>query len=232
MRTASLFTDEPPAKPPSTMQVVEQLRDADEDFEWYPTTRRMVEVVSRNIDKDYGAIMDIGAGDGRVLAMLAEKCTHATLYAIEKSPILLQQQPEAVVPVGTEFFEQDLMSLPVDVIFCNPPYSQFGAWASRIIETAHAHKVFLVLPQRWKESAEIKAALKARGATARTIHEDNFLDAERCARGVVHIVRIDLGDQETRHYRREPEDPFDRERGDDGVLGRRVHRRPEGRRRA
>jgi hypothetical protein len=113
------------------------------------------------------------------------------LYAIEKSSILIQAQPENVIPVGTEFFEQNLACLPVDVIFSNPPYSDFATWASLIIEMGYAKRAFLVLPRRWKESATIAASIAKRGATVRVIHTDDFLsDADRRARAVIDIVEV------------------------------------------
>jgi tRNA1(Val) A37 N6-methylase TrmN6 len=124
-----------------------------EDFEWYPTTDRMIEVVFRWLDKTADSIMDIGAGDGRVLAKLSARFeAPPALYAIEKSTVLIQAQPENVIPVGTDVFEQNLACLPVDYIFCNPPYSEFETWACMVIESGHARKAFLVLPQRWKRT--------------------------------------------------------------------------------
>lgn len=197
----------------NTAALVQSLHDAGQDFEWYPTTQRMVERIIAHIDDDRPAsFMDIGAGDGRVLNWFAAKFEHATLFGIEKSDVLRQAQPKAVAPVGTEFFEQDLMSLPVDVLFCNPPYSEFEQWAARIIETGHADSAYLVLPQRWESSDLIQIALLKRGATAKVIHKDDFLDAERRARAVIHIVHVDFrgGERfEGRFYRRQRPDPFD-----------------------
>jgi hypothetical protein len=190
----------------STLDLVDTLRAAEQDFEWYPTTRRMVDAVLKSMGShDVDSILDIGAGDGRVLAMLAEKHDGAKLFAIEKSSILQQQQPDRIIPVGTEFAEQDLMSLPVDVAFCNPPYSQYEAWAHRIIGTVYTDSLFLVLPQRWEDSALIRHALRARSATARIIHRDDFHDAERRARAIVHVIRITFPNREYRHR----QDPFD-----------------------
>jgi hypothetical protein len=196
----------------NTRALVEILHDAGEDFEWYPTTRRMVEAVIADLgDRRVGSILDIGAGDGRVLGWLSESehAEHASLYAIEKSDILRQQQPTQIVPVGTEFAEQDLMGLPTDVIFCNPPYREFSWWAERIISTAHADRMYLVLPQRWKDDAAITAALKARGATAAAIHDDDFLDAERRARAIVQVVRVSFAEwDDYGHGWRGRPDPF------------------------
>jgi predicted RNA methylase len=190
--------------------LLEAVQNADEDFEWYPTTDRMIAVVARHIPTDAKSIMDIGAGDGRVLVALGKKCTDALLYAIEKSNVLIQAQPENVIPVGTDLFEQNLAFLPVDIIFANPPYSQFADWASVIIEAGHAKKAFLVIPRRWKESEKIAIALKRRGATARVIHSDDFLDADRRARAVVDIVEVSYPLKEPYGYRSgEVKDPFD-----------------------
>lgn len=184
------------------------VQDAGEDFEWYPTTQRMIDVVAQHIPADAGSIMDIGAGDGRVLTELAKRCTRKPdLYAIEKSIVLIQSQPENVVPVGTDFYEQNLTCLPVDYIFCNPPYSQFEAWARAIIESGYAKKAFLVIPRRWKESKIVAASLKRRGATSRVIHSDDFLDAERRARAVVDIVEVSYPRKDRRWE--ELQDPFD-----------------------
>lgn len=193
----------------ATRELVEQLKATDQDFEWYPTTRRMIDVVDRCMGRDnVKSILDIGAGDGRVLGWLSEGRTHAQLYAIEKSELLLSKQPEHVIPVGTEFWEQDLMSLPVDAIFCNPPYSEYDAWAARIIETAFARDIFLVVPSRWVDSEAIKAAVAKRKATTRVIHTDDFHDAERQARCTVNIVRVTLP-TERGWGGGESSDPFD-----------------------
>lgn len=141
-----------------------------------------------------------------MLIRLGAAWNTSDLFAIEKSDRLRQEHPETIAPVGTEFFEQNLMSLPVDVVFSNPPYSQFAAWATRIIETAHAQRVFLVLPQRWTDDDAIRAALRKRDAKARVIHHDDFLDADRRARAVVDVVEIRFAHDD---YRERRQDPFD-----------------------
>lgn len=111
-----------------------------------------IQAVKRWMPENATSIMDIGAGDGRVLASFAEKCKNATLYSIEIAPILRQAQPENIVPVGTELFEQNLASLQVDYIFCNPRYSQYEDWVCKIVSEGFAKKAFLVIPQRWTDS--------------------------------------------------------------------------------
>jgi hypothetical protein len=207
----------------STAALTASLQAAGEDFEWYPTTKRMVDAVAADVFK-HGttgggtSILDIGAGDGRVLLWLGEACKTSTLYAIEKSTLLQQQQPDCIIPVGAEFIEQDLMSLSVDTTFSNPPYSEYEEWAYRIITTAHTGLLYLILPQRWEVSASIKDALAVRGAKATIIHRDDFLNAERRARAVVHIVRVtfagryeedDEGSYRYRYRDYRKQDPFD-----------------------
>lgn len=186
------------------------VQDAGQDFEWYPTTARMMSVVAARIPTNTASIMDVGAGDGRVLLALAKRCdSKPTLYAIEKSTVLIQAQPEDVIPVGTEFFEQNLACLPVDVIFCNPPYSDFAAWASLIVEMGYAKRAFLVLPRRWKDSDTIAASIAKRGVTVRVIHTDDFQsDADRTARAVIEIVEVSFP-KKSDSWRDEAEDPFD-----------------------
>lgn len=199
-----------PIAPPaatSTKKMVSTLTENDQDFEWYPTTQAMIEVVARGISVDTQSILDIGAGDGRVLLGLSVKCPHAKLYGIELSQLLVQAQPASVIPIGTNLFEQNLACLPVDHIFCNPPYSEYEEWTCKIISEGYAQKSFLVIPQRWKESKLITEALKKRGATARVINSDNFHNAERQARAVVDVVEVTYPRKENRYN--EVKDPFD-----------------------
>lgn len=201
----------PPTNQGDFRALLRSVQASGEDFEWYPTTDRMIEVVTRRLDKTADSIMDIGAGDGRVLARLAERFENSpNLYAIEKSTVLIKAQPEGVIPVGTDLFEQNLACLPVDYIFCNPPYSEFETWACMIIESGHARKAFLVLPRRWKENDGIELSLKKRGATARVLHSDDFFDGPRQARAVIDIVEVSFPMKDDgRYWRKEVKDPFD-----------------------
>jgi len=197
----------------TTMDLVTALKDNDQDFEWYPTTIDMINVVKRHIAHDATSIMDIGAGDGRVLELLKEKCEHAELYSIEKSPILVQQQSKDIIPIGTDLWEQNLSHLPVDFIFSNPKYSDYEEWTAKIISEGYARRAYLVIPQRWKESKWIDGALKKRGATAEVIHSDDFLAADRKSRAIVDIVVIRFPERVAgysyRTVKQDIKDPFD-----------------------
>jgi hypothetical protein len=193
----------------STTVTLEAVKAAGEDFEWYPTTKRMIDVVAARMPTDASSIMDIGAGDGRVLTALAKRYeTRPKLYAIEKSPVLIQEQPEEIIPVGTDLYQQNLACLQVDVIFCNPPYSEFEAWAMTVIESGHALKAYLVLPRRWRESKQIADSLNRRGATTRVLLSSDFLEADRRARAIVDVIEVRYPLKEE-GYRSEVRDPFD-----------------------
>jgi len=101
--------------------------------------------------------------------------------------------PAEVLVVGTKFEEQSLLSKNVDLIFSNPPYSDFEAWAEKIIRESGAKLVYLVLPVRWETSPRIADALKFREARAHVVGKFNFLDAEdRQARANVHLLRVEI----------------------------------------
>lgn len=174
----------------ATYTTIAALKESGQDFEWYPTTPEMINVVMGKLYKDAESILDIGAGDGRTLIRFAEKCTDAKLYAIEKSSVMIQKQPKEIIPIGTEFFEQNLAAVPVDYIFSNPPFRQFEDWTRKIIVEGYAKRAYLVLPHRWNESQIIADALKQRGATAHTVYAGDFSQGDRPSRAVVDIVEI------------------------------------------
>ncbi|RUP36921.1 MAG: class I SAM-dependent methyltransferase, partial [Gordonia sp. (in: high G+C Gram-positive bacteria)] len=168
-------------------EIVAALHAKDEDFEWYPTTAAMIDIVVAdarkvlglkdpygNEDRQPGSVLDIGAGDGRVLAMFRRTWPGATCYSIEKSTVLQAAQPAWVVPAGTSFHEQDLMALQSCIVFCNPPYSEFESWAARIIAESFCTVLYLIIPQRWVDSPAIKRALALRGAKAKVLQSTDF----------------------------------------------------------
>jgi hypothetical protein len=211
----------------STLQVVESLKAAGEDFEWYPSTDAMLQAVA-NCCGDVKSLLDIGAGDGRALKRIqqfsqaihdrlaAQKDNYNhrslidSLYAIEKSPIHIQNMPPNIAIVGTDFLQQSLIDKDVDAVFCNPPYSQYEEWAVKILQEAYCKYVFLILPERWKDSPAITAALKKRNTTARSIWAGDFTAADRPARARVEILQISLTQGRADSYdRKGKQDPFD-----------------------
>lgn len=149
------------------MKLIQQLKDAGQDHEFYPTTKEIIACLLADMQEHHssGSLLDIGAGNGKVLKALSEpKDMHlGPLYAIEKSTLLQQQMDADILVIGTEFAEQSLFSKPVDVVFCNPPYSQFEQWMIKIIREAAAKCVYLVVPRRWQDNTRITDAIKYRG---------------------------------------------------------------------
>ena len=185
----------------STASTLELLKENDEDWEWYPTTDEIIRVVSRDIIDDHGrsaSIMDIGAGDGRVLVAIAErikandKYHHTDLFAIEKSFTHLAAMPKNITVIGTDFEQQSLSDKPVDVVFCNPPYSQYEMWMERIVSEASAKAIYMVIPRRWRDVVSIQRAIESRSGTVTSLGKYDFENADRRARALVELIRIEF----------------------------------------
>ena len=201
-----------------TQATLTLLKERQEDFEWYPTTNEMIEAVFRHCE-DIGSLLDIGAGDGRVLQRIEQLCvqraehTHhrggpIDKYAVEMAVTHLENMPPDITVVGTDFRAQTLIDKKVDVIFSNPPYTEYEEWATHIIKEANARAVFLILPARWSDSKAIQYAITKRQAQSKVIWHGDFLEADRQSRAKVEIVKVAIMDAE-REWEREQSDPFD-----------------------
>lgn len=192
----------------SSAAVLRELKEENEDFEWYPTTdeiiRSLVKDVERVLDDDeirirIDSVLDIGAGNGKVLRAFPDK----DRYAIEKAQKLCALLAPMAFIVGTDFWQQSLMTKKIDLTFCNPPYSEYEAWATKIIRESSSKVVYLVLPKRWNKSVDIEAALKYRDGEVKIVGSFDFEDAEdRKARAKVDLIRILLS--------QDSDDAFDR----------------------
>jgi SAM-dependent methyltransferase len=225
--------------------LIENLKENQQDFEFYPTTKEIVKAVYNDLavrkrnGKRY-SILDVGCGNGGFFTKFQEIRNEVQQYhinnnidedsynfdenknakaiaklgdefAIEKSEILINNLPDCTVVVGTDFWENTLIDKQVDVIFSNPPYSEFEEWSAKIIKEAYSKSIYLVIPERWENSNQIKYALELRGFEAKILGSFDFLDAERAARAKVNLVKITakkikLRDQE---YDGAIKDPFD-----------------------
>lgn len=201
--------------------MVRNLKEQDQDFEWYPTTDAMIECVKDDIRSqmtlfredptDTISVLDCGAGDGRVLQAL----TNGNRFAIEKSQLLVEAQDASVITIGTDLMQQALIDKRVDVIFSNPPYSEFSGWARKIIGEANAKLVYLVIPERWEKDAGLADILESRKAEAKVIGTFDFAgpDADRRARARVNILSIRLAYDGCMHHGSGAQglktDPFD-----------------------
>lgn len=188
-----------------THQLVQTLKDNGEDFEFYPSTPEIIAACLSNIP-EHCSVLDIGAGRGDVLEGLRPKAEK--LFAIEKSQTLLAELANDIFVVGTDFHRQTLIDKQVDVIFCNPPFSEFVEWAAKIIREANAKTVLLVMPERWKDASHIQEALKVRNATAKVINHMSFAKADRPARGIVNLVKVTIGTWKDSRNKTHLQDPF------------------------
>ena len=175
----------------STTLRVAALQACNQDFEWYPTTDEILGNVAASIRHHHRSgsvsIMDIGAGDGRVLSKLTTflrekdswRSVHVEPFAIEKAGIHLANMPKDIAILGTEFHEQTLVDKNMDVIFSNPPYSEYEAWSGRIIKESAAEHVYLVIPRRWRDSDRISQVIASRGAEVESLGVFDFENADR-----------------------------------------------------
>tara|TARA_R110001583_G_scaffold50938_1_gene158994 strand:- start:327 stop:2045 length:1719 start_codon:yes stop_codon:yes gene_type:complete len=202
-----------PLKRPSTHSLVKHIKQVEQDFEWYPTTTEILEVIKTDIDAmvedlildQSPSILDCGAGDGRSLMYL----TKGKRYAIEKSRPLLTAMDRSIFIIGADFHQQTLMDKVTSLCFSNPPFSEFVAWSTKIIKETRAGYVYLVIPERWKKSDDIQNALELRSAEAEIIGTFDFYSADRAARAKADIVKVSLVSK--RWYSREASadtDPF------------------------
>jgi hypothetical protein len=193
--------------------LIQTLKEAGQDQEFYPTTNEIIFALAAKLGTPYSklSLLEVGAGNGKVFKKLEEFNPNLKLdkYAIEQSEILISQLPADVVILGTDFWNQSLIDKQVDIIFSNPPYSQFAEWSEKLIKEAFAKKIYLVIPSRWSESIEIKEAIKSRNGTASIVGSFDFLNSEdRAARAKVDLVEIVLR-EEKNIYNTKPVDPFD-----------------------
>lgn len=202
----------------TTRGLVNQVKGTEHDFEFYPTSAPMIAAMvhhaRRCIAEDYSTIdsaLDIGAGSGKVLQALRddEKLHVSSLYAIEKSLPLLQALPPDIMIVGTDLREQSLLSKPADLTFCNPPYSQFEEWAVKIIKESTSPLIYLIIPQRWKDSPAISDALSAASKQTKVVQSFDFEHAEdRSARAKVDLIFISDAKERPSYGRRRGHDSY------------------------
>lgn len=200
------------------LPLLDFLKQNDQDFEWYPTTEEILSCIKNNIKERFHdrfsdneqprvSVLDCGAGDGRALKALSNG---AEMYAIEKSERLIFEMDEDIYIVGTDFHTNTIIDKKTEVVFSNPPYSEYQEWATKIIREANSTVIYLVIPSRWIDSAPIKDALIIRDCEATVIGSFDFINAERQARAVVDILAIDLSEGYSKYRgNRDPKtDPF------------------------
>ena len=193
-------------------QLVAEIKENGQDFEWYPTTSEIVKAFATFLKKKKklrenfgfcGSILDIGCGNGGFFQKLCSDSLFKNVkkYGIEKSMILSEQLPDDVILLGTDFNQQTLIDKKVDIVFCNPPYSEYDEWAEKIILQSNCNAIALVIPNRWARNERIKYALERRNMQAKVIGTYDFSNAERKARATVDLLFISAKETESNGYR-------------------------------
>lgn len=205
-------------------QLILDLKNNNEDYEFYPTTREMLNLIYPYIERS--SVLDIGCGTCNFKTYFKEYAQRKAdahnreeeikkaekekngerywyseknyhdyyginkYYVMEKSRILINNLDEDTICLGTDFNYQTLIDKKVDVIFCNPPYSEFTKWVHKIISEGNYKQAFLVIPQRWKDNVETINLLKFYNTDYEILGSFDFLEADRKARAKVDIVRL------------------------------------------
>ena len=174
----------------SVYQIVKDLKDNNQDYEFYPTTDEMLECIRPHFPNLYRVVkvLDIGCGTCKFKTFFNDKTFK--YYVIEKSKILIETFDEDTICIGTDFNSNSLLDKPVDLIFCNPPYSEFTNWVHKIIIEGNFTQAFLIIPQRWKENKETHRLLEKYKTGYEVLGSFDFLDGERKARAKVDVVKL------------------------------------------
>lgn len=201
-------------------QLISEIKENHEDFEWYPTTSEIVKAFAaflktkKRLRENFGycgSILDIGCGNGGFFQKLCSDSLFKNVkkYGIEKSMLLSEQLPDDVVLLGTDFNQQTLIDKEVDIIFCNPPYSEYEEWTEKIILQGNTPLIALVIPARWTNNERIKYALERRNMRAEVVGTYDFSNAERKARAKVDLVIVSAKKSERYDADLKINDPFD-----------------------
>lgn len=204
----------------STLSIVRSLKEENQDYEWYPTSEAQIKIITDDIKKinedfDFTSryaesvkVLDIGAGDGRVLKSIEstfEENEDITIecFAIEKASIHTSTyRKQNITLLGTEFDEVNFISKKCEIAFVNPPFSAYSHWLRTLITHLNFGLLYAVIPKRWVDDPAIKEALKLRGVNYTSIlSESNFHDADRTARAKVHLVRFSFDDLNPKNIR-------------------------------
>lgn len=182
----------------SVNQLVLELKQNDQDFEFYPTTDEILSHIKFDWYNEDRSVLDIGCGNGTFFNYFDRKRKNNNnnympfnkYFVIEKSDILRSKLPPEAMILGSDFHNTTLIDKDVDLIFCNPPYSEFEEWSERIILEGNCRTIYLVIPERWRDCEKILDAIKVTNSDRYIEGKFNFLSADRKARAVVDLVRI------------------------------------------
>ena len=223
----------------STAQKIKALQASNEDYEFYPTTLEIMEAMKTDIrkylrshERGYQArnkqgldikshydnkkeqqtlyietFLDIGAGDGRVLNYFKADKKYGIEIARAQADDLICK---GTFLIGRNFYDTTLIDQYYSLVFSNPPFSDFERWVCKILYECNFCVLYLVIPVRWKDNKLIAKEMERYEATI--VGEFDFSDADRSARGKVHLVRVNASWKkiEREKYQDDLEDTFER----------------------
>lgn len=145
-------------------QLVLELKNKNEDFEFYPSTEEMIKTIFYDCYGG-GSWLDIGCGTCNLKKWINKFAEQEKIkeeqkeniwrannfddkfnfkrnnpskineyYVIEKSKTLVEKFDKDTICLGRDFNCTDLYDKPTNYIFCNPPYSQYAEWTCKILE--------------------------------------------------------------------------------------------------
>lgn len=220
----------------NTLEIVKELKNNHEDYEFYPTSKEMIKVIYN--DTKGGSWLDIGCGMCHFKKWYNEFYKEdyerkvkqdeiwqnngykdeyrwvgespsgiSTYYVIEKADTFLKYFDKDTICLGRDFYATELMDKPVSHIFCNPPYSEYDKWVEKVLMTGNFKTAYFVIPQRWKDNDLIQEALRVTHIKSYVLDSCSFEHGERQARTFVDIVKFERDRYYSEGYR---EDAFDK----------------------
>lgn len=135
--------------------------------------------------------IDVGTGNGKVLNYFKRKPFKIiNRYGVEKARAQADDLIRAnVALLGRDYFETVLIDKSFGVAFSNPPYDCFKEWCVKLLSEIDALFIYLVIPQRWKDDADLASLIRAKGESE-VIGSFDFANAERVARAKVDVIAI------------------------------------------
>lgn len=198
-------------------QTIIELKENNEDFELYPSSKEMLWKIYE-VMPNGAKVLDIGCGTcnfkkyaeeydkvqeqqylqdiDRYHKKLIDRYPDrpcrliSKYYVIEKSKILIDKLDKDTIVLGTDFYNTLLIDKKADTYFCNPPYSEYVEWTTRILADGNFKEAFLIIPQRWKENEQISRVIEKYNITSNVLGSFDFLEAERPARAKVDVIRF------------------------------------------
>lgn len=180
------------------MNLIKSIKEAEEDFEWYPTTEEIMRDVARVVDKLSSSVshfrysgvtvVDPCAGDGRFLNHVASYVRADRQFGIEKSAVL-RGRWESIRFAGVDYMQCSLIDVAPDVVVCNPPYSEYEVWLEKVLnEVGPKTLCAFVLPTRWTDTKIGERVRQEHKVTSVGFYD--FAQADRGARAKVEAFVV------------------------------------------